>query len=253
MNQDWNRWVEAFSASQAEKKVDTVVIELQRRILVDFGRYLERNPCPLMDLTSTEINAWRATEPLRRSGPNWRGVCARTVSALLQFLESNGTIERNPFGGARKAAARSRKALEVSVEYFTQLLAPDEGLTDVRSVRIRLMLLLVKNFGLDIDQVRLARLDCIQPEQKTICHGSDGSDVSPIGEALWSEVERYLKVARPMIVGGGKSPYLFPVAAGALLPLGPHEFWREVRYYAGTRGLRTTFSGTGMRQALYHR
>jgi integrase/recombinase XerD len=129
------------------------------------------------------------------------------------------------------------------------LAAPDVGTP--RGIRDRAMIELLYATGLRVSELvalRPADVDLEEGVLRTVGKGRKERLV-PVGDEAAAWVSRYVRDARPALVGGRRSPHLFVNARGGrgLTRVG---FWKLLRGYATTLGLARRLSPHVLRHSF---
>jgi integrase/recombinase XerD len=117
-------------------------------------------------------------------------------------------------------------------------------------LRDKAMLELLYATGLRVSELVELRCDSVKLEAGFLrCIGKGSKErVVPMSEAAAENVRRYLDEARPVLLGGKKSPYLFVTPGGARLLR--ERFWRLIRDYAAAAGIPVTVSPHVLRHSF---
>ena len=177
---------------------------------------------------------------------------ARLLSTLRRFyrwLLRSGAIRRDPTALlARPRLGRSLPKALSEGEIEQLLGAPD--LASTQGLRDRAMLELMYASGLRVSELVGLRL-----QQLSLAHGvvrvsgKGGRErVVPVGEEALAWLKRYLEGARPGLLKGRASDYLFPSRKAARMTR--ENFWHIIRRYARAADIRRPLSPHGLRHSF---
>ena len=128
------------------------------------------------------------------------------------------------------------------------LAAPDVG--SERGLRDRAMLELLYATGLRVSELTGLRLDQVNPRQGVVrVVGKGGKErLVPLGDEAWHWLERYLRQARPVLLGARRSDDLFITAHGKAMTR--QAFWQLIKRHARNAGIETGLSPHTLRHAF---
>ncbi|NOR23136.1 MAG: site-specific tyrosine recombinase XerD [Desulforhopalus sp.] len=164
---------------------------------------------------------------------------ARRISALksfFTFLLRENLVTHNPFSTID--LPRSGKSLPkaLSQKEVRSLLAPPNIVTPI-GVRDNAMLFLLYSTGLRVSeliQLPLAACNLAAGFVRVLGKGNK-ERLIPFGDQAKEKIEQYLKTARPLILKGKRSNYLFITGRGSCMTR--LRFWQIVRKTALTAGI----------------
>lgn len=177
---------------------------------------------------------------------------ARRLSSLRRFYQHmirQGRMDEDPC--ARVDAPRIGRSLPAALsegEVEALLEAPDldtrEGLRD------RTMLELLYATGLRVSELVNLRLGQVNQQQGVVrVVGKGGKErLVPLGAAALDWLERYLREARPDLVGPAAGDALFPGARGGAISR--QAFWYAIKRYATIAGIDKPVSPHTLRHAF---
>ena len=220
-----------------------------RRDLLQFARWLEQRGGALAGCERGDLYDWLAYQQQR--GISARSV-ARQLSALRGFfrwLLREGRIREDPallVERPRTPAPLPGSLTEAEVEAL--LAAPD--VTTPIGLRDRAMLEVLYAAGLRVSELvglRLAQLSLRQGLVRVT--GKGGRErLVPLGEQALDWLQRYLREARPLLLGTVTSEALFPGRGGAAMTR--QTFWHRLRRHARSAGIRKRLSPHTLRHAF---
>lgn len=177
---------------------------------------------------------------------------ARLLSSLRRFyrrLVRENRIQEDP--SARIDAPKLGRPLPKSLseaQVDALLTAPDVGQT--LGLRDRAMLETLYACGLRVSELvglRLEQLNLRQGVVRVLGKGSKERLV-PLGEEALNWLQRYLTEARPLLLDGQPSDYVFPGRGGAALTR--QAFWYRLKAYARQADITTALSPHTLRHAF---
>lgn len=164
---------------------------------------------------------------------------ARRVSALrtfFNFLAQRGLVSTNPFAAVDLPRSGRKLPIALSESEVTALLDPPAVLTPVGR-RNRAMLYLLYSTGLRVSElVRLPLSACNLSACFVRVLGKGNKErLIPFGRQAKEKIEEYLSLARPLIVKGKRSNYLFVTNRGSCMTR--LRFWQIIRTTALAAGI----------------
>jgi integrase/recombinase XerD len=148
-----------------------------------------------------------------------------TLRNFYRFLAAEGKIETDPT--ERLAAPKQWQNIPkfLNREQIEGLLAAPDSAKPT-GVRDRAMFQLLYATGLRVSELCAVRLADLQPEAgvlRTIGKGNK-QRIVPVGKSALAAVQEFLRVARPKLLAGRSSPFLFVTARGGRLTR--QAFWK---------------------------
>ena len=209
-------------------------IESYRRDLRLFGDWLFRSSeKSLVEAAELDISAYLAYRVTSVSNirPSTQSRLISSLKRLYRFALSRGRVSVDPTirVDAPKSALRFPRTLsETDVEAL--LSAPDVG--SGSGVRDRAMLELVYACGLRVSElvnIKIASIDLNSGVVRVLGKGLKERLV-PLGEEASVWIDRYLREARPVILAGRSSDYLFVTTRGGAMTR--QAFWHLLKRHA---------------------
>ena len=218
----------------------------------------------------TQFAAWLATDSgvaLAAAGPEhvrshlaWQmeakkaspRTAGRLVSSLRRFYRyalQEGLRRDDPC--ADIAAPKLPRSLPLSLsepEVEALLAAPDAD-SDL-GLRDKAMLETLYASGLRVSELVGLKVQQVSLDMGVVRVLGKGSKerLTPLGQEALAWIERYQKLARPRILGAGRSDALFVTGRGA--PMTRQAFWKLVKRYAARAGIRSAISPHTLRHAF---
>jgi integrase/recombinase XerD len=185
-----------------------------------------------------------------------RGRSARTVARrlsalrrLFQFLQRTRRLAADPT--ANIESPRLGRSLPKSLsepEVESLLAAPDTG--SEAGLRDRAMLELLYATGMRVSELVGLRMDQVNLRQGVVrvIGKGDKERLVPVGEEAAAWLEKYMRTARPALLGNTPATTLFPGRRGA--PLTRQAFWHAIRRHAMKAGITRAISPHVLRHAF---
>ncbi len=232
-----------------EKGLSENTLSSYRRDLTHYLQWLQKNASSLLAAQKTDVMAYLG-ERLQQ------GVSPRSTARLLsclrgfyryQLREAQISIDPTLEVDSPKLGRPLPKSL--SEEEVERLLdAPD--CDDPLELRDRAMLELLYASGLRVSELvslKLGQLSVNQGVVRVVGKGSKERLV-PTGEEALSWLQRYLRQARPSLLGDALSDVLFPSRRGTMMTR--QTFWYRIKHYATRAGINKNLSPHTVRHAF---
>ncbi len=164
---------------------------------------------------------------------------ARRISALksfFSFLLRENLVKHNPFQAIDLPRSGRSLPKALSQQDVKNLLAPPNSTTPI-AVRDNAMLFLLYSTGLrvtELVQLPLAACNLAAGFVRVIGKGNK-ERLIPFGDQAKEKIDTYLKTARPLILKGKRSNYLFITGRGGCMTR--LRFWQIVRKTALAAGI----------------
>lgn len=231
-----------------ERRASPHTVDAYARDTLRFIEFLER--AAVTRLTEAETLE-RFSHSLRKANlaevSIARKLCA--ARAFLKFLYRRGALDQMPAPGAQAARVRRRLPTYLSQsEVRRLLLQPD--VTTALGVRDRCILELLYASGLRVSE--LLDLDAREAEISEMILrvvGKRGKErLAPYGQSARRWLDRYLREARPKLVGKTRCDRLFlNVRGGRLSRVG---LWQRLTQYAALAGITKNLSPHTLRHSF---
>ena len=207
-----------------------------RRDLTKFAAWLDRRGRTLLAAQRADVDAFLADQFRAKAKAT---SVSRRLSALRRFYALQllqGALASDPTLRVRAPKLPRRLPKNLSEKEVEALLgAPDTATT--LGLRDRAMLETLYATGLRVSELvglTLAQISLDMGVVRVVGKGNKERLV-PLGEESIRWVARYLKSARPTLIGGGKSSALFVTARRA--PLTRQAFWALVKRLGAKAGI----------------
>ncbi len=178
---------------------------------------------------------------------------ARLVAAtrsFYQYLRLSGAVAHNPADDLQAPRTLSTLPRFLSLEDVDALLAAPD-VTTPRGVRDRALIEVLYATGLRVSELVGLRLTDVRAAEGYVqCQGKGSKErIVPLGDAAADWVRRYVADARPALVRGRQSPWLFVNARGGAR-LSRSGFWKILKDYGQRAGLRAHLSPHVLRHSF---
>jgi integrase/recombinase XerD len=222
-----------------------------RSDLALFARCLRLQGLELVRADELQIHAYFA-ERSRHAVTFSARSQARLLSVLRQFyrvLMMEGQRKDDPSARLESPKMPRRLPKTLSEDEVERLItAPD--LSEPLGLRDRAMLELLYASGLRVSELVGLALPRVNVEHGMVqVIGKGGRErLVPMGEWAMDWIKKYLAEARPQLVVGAASDWLFITARGG--PMTRHNFWHLIRRYAKVAGVVSALSPHTLRHAF---
>ena len=179
---------------------------------------------------------------------------ARAVACFrgfYRFLVVDGRLKASPADDLRPPRAWKVLPRYLSVEEVDRLMAQPD-VTTARGLRDRALIELLYATGMRVSELISLRPADVNVEASYLtCTGKgDKQRIVPFGDEAGGWVTRYLREARPQLVGRRTSPRLFVNVRGGGPGLTRVGFWKILKGYAREAGLARTLSPHMLRHSF---
>lgn len=226
----------------AERGLAQLTVQAYARDLAQLTTFLEsRRITGLDDVTPAHLQAFVGHLARQGRSPRTRARCVSAIRGLFRFLDHAGLLPGNPATLLEARRQPGRLPHPVGQADVQRLLeAPGDG--NPRATRDRAMLEVLYAAGLRVSELVGLRSEALDLEAGAIRVVGKGSRerVVPIGAAARTALVAYLEQARPVLLHGTQSPYVFVTGRGR--PMTRQGFWKRLKAYVRRLGLP---AGTG--------
>lgn len=242
-------YVERFlDAAWMERGLSANTLMAYRADLVSLGRWLAARGKPLERATTANLQAFLAH---RMEGGSPRSTARQlsTIRRFFRYLVREGVNGEDPTVSiARPKLGRPLPKSMTETEVEALLAAPDTR--KPLGVRDRTMLELLYATGLRVSELVSLRREQINLQQGTVrvTGKGDRQRLIPLGEEAIVWLERYLAEARPDILNGRETPYLFPTSRSESMTR--QAFWHLIKRYANRAQIKEDLSPHTLRHAF---
>ena len=230
-----------------ERGLSKNTLDAYRSDLYAYAKWLAKSGRGITDTQAGDLLAYLAS----LGGKSVR-TTARKLSSLrclFQHLLRADQIQQDPseqIEAPRLGRPLPKSLTEAEVEAL--LNAPDTETT--LGLRNRTMLEVLYATGLRVSELIGLQLDRLNLRQGVIRVTGKGNKerLVPLGEEALDWLERYIKTARPDLLGHRPAACLFPSRRGAIMTR--QAFWYVIRRYAVIAGINKTLSPHVVRHAF---
>ena len=235
----------------SERRLAANSVESYARDLVMLGRFAAGRGAPVHSLSRTDLED--LVRGLMSEGRSPRSV-ARAIACyrgFYRFLVIDGRVKANPADDLRPPRAWKTLPRYLSVEDVDHLLAQPD-VTTPRGVRDRALIELLYATGMRVSElIGLRPADVNLEASYLTCTGKgDKQRIVPIGDEAARWVREYTREARRLLLGKRSSPRLFVNARGGGPGLTRVGFWKILKGYARTSGIKASISPHVLRHSF---
>ena len=195
------------------------------------------------------VMAWLLDLDRAGVGPRSRARGLSALKGFFNFLVREGHLKHNPAGDVETPRTTAHLPQVLSMEEVETLLAAPD-ISTPGGLRDKAMLELLYATGLRVSEllaVEIGRLNFEAGYLRTMGKGSKERLV-PFGDEARDWMKRYMTESRDRFLGRRTSPFLFLSRRGG--KLSRQYFWRKVRDYALTAGIRKSISPHSLRHSF---
>ena len=246
-----DHWIDRYlSFLTVEKGLSANTLESYSRDLQGFMAYLaDQDVLRLEDIQTTAILGYLIHLRRRGLNPTSRARHLVTLRGFFRFLHQEKVLPHDPAAIVElPKSGRHLPGVLSAAEIQALLAAPcvDRPL----GLRDAAMLELLYAAGLRVSElIRLKVLDLNFDAGYVRVFGKGGKErVVPIGRPAMRVLTRYLDQARPLLLKGESSAFLFVARRGR--PLSRQGFWKLLKKYAAQAGIRHPVSPHTLRHSF---
>jgi integrase/recombinase XerD len=234
-----------------ERRLASSSVESYARDLLLLAEYAAGRGAALQQLARPDLE--ELVRSLMSEGRSPRSV-ARAVACyrgFYRFLLVNGRLTINPADDLRPPRAWTALPRYLAVEEVDRLLAQPDVDT-LRGLRDRALIELLYATGMRVSElIGLRPADVNLQASYLTCTGKgDKQRIVPIGDEAAAWVRKYVRDARPRLLGKRRSPRLFVNARGGGQGLTRVGFWKILKAYARQAGLPPSLSPHVLRHSF---
>ena len=222
---------------RVEKGLSENTIKAYHRDIQKFAEFAVSRKLQTRDVSRSDIVDFLGS--LYRRGLDSRSVARHlvTIRNFFRFSLVEGYIEDDP--AATIESPRFRQSLPefLTLEEVERLLRQPDMSTPI-GLRDRALIELLYSAGLRVSELCGIRVEDLQMDAGFLrCVGKGNKErLVPVGKQALSILQKYLREARPQLLRGGSSPYLFLNQRGRKLDR--IAFWKLLGIYGRKAGLR---------------
>ncbi|QYJ78216.1 site-specific tyrosine recombinase XerD [Shewanella acanthi] len=233
----------------SSKGLSDNTLNAYRTDLRHFDRYQFERGRKLVDVTQGDVRdylAFRVEQKFARTSS------ARLLSSLRRFytyLVQTKQISTDPMALIESPKLSPQLPDSLSEAQVDRLLG-EPNVEDPIECRDKAMLELLYATGLRVSELVGLTMEQMSLRQGLVrIVGKGGKErLVPMGELAITEVEQYLKYARPELLKGGQSDVVFPSNRAQMMTR--QTFWHRIKLYALRAGIETELSPHTLRHAF---
>jgi integrase/recombinase XerD len=234
-----------------ERRLALNTVESYARDLQMLAEFAAGRSVAVDGLTRLDLEA--LVRALMSEGRSPRSV-ARAVACFrgfYRFLLLEGRVTINPADDLRPPRAWKALPRYLSVEDVDRLIAQPD-VTSPRGLRDRALIELLYATGMRVSELIAVRPPDVNLDASYLtCTGKgDKQRIVPIGDEAAAWVQRYIRDARPVLLGKRSTARLFVNARGGGPGLTRVGFWKILKGYAAQAGLPSTLSPHMLRHSF---
>ena len=234
-----------------ERRLSANSVESYARDLLLLQQFAAGAGTPAERLTRQQLEA--LVRQLMSEGRSPRSV-ARAIACyrgFYRFLAIDGRIAADPADQLRSPRSWKTLPRHLSIEEVDRLLEQPDVSTP-RGLRDRALIELLYATGLRVSELTALRPADVNLDASYLtCTGKGTKQrVVPMGDEAAAWVRRYLRDARPVLLGTRRSPRLFVNARGGGPGLTRVGFWKILKAYGRSAGVTTALSPHMLRHSF---
>lgn len=222
---------------RVEKGLSDNTVKAYRRDIEKFAGFAGQRSLGTKDVRRSDVVDFLGG--LYRAGLDSRSVARHlvTIRHFFRFALIEGYIEDDPAATIESPKFRQSLPEFLSLEEVNRLLQQPDTNTTVGG-RDRAMIELMYSCGLRVSELCGLRTSDLQADAGYLrCVGKGNKErLVPVGKDALNAVQRYLQTARPELLRGSSSPYLFLNQRGG--KVGRITFWKILAQYGRKARLR---------------
>lgn len=243
-------YIERFlDAAWMERGLSANTLMAYRADLMSLDRWLSASGKPLHQATAADLQAFLSQRMEGGSSPRSAARQLSTIRRFFRYLLREGIISEDPtLSIARPKLGRPLPKSMTESEVEALLAAPDTR--KPLGVRDRTMLEVLYATGLRVSELVSLRREQVNLQQGTVrvTGKGDRQRIIPLGEEAIVWLERYLAEARPDILNGRETAYLFPTSRSESMTR--QAFWHLIKRYANRAQIQQDLSPHTLRHAF---
>ncbi len=218
-----------------EKGLSKNTLEAYKRDIGKFTKFITEDSKDILNLKRSDIVGFIGF--LRESNYSSPSIarCLASIRGLFRFLQIEKAIDEDPTEDLQTLQRWQRLPKAISkTEVEGILSAPGEKPVEIRNAA---MLELLYSSGLRVSELVSLNTGDINFEAGFLTVTGKGSKqrVVPVNDIAIKKINRYLSDARPKIIKGRFSPYLFLAQGGR--PMTRQRFWQAMKGYGRKIGI----------------
>jgi integrase/recombinase XerD len=228
---------EFLNCLRIEKGLSDNTILAYRRDIEKFAAFTTERGLGTREVTRSDVVDFLASLYKRRLDSRSVARHLVTIRNFFRFALLEGYIDDDPAATIESPRFRQSLPSFLSIEEVDRLLRQPDTTTIV-GLRDRALIEIMYSAGLRVSELCGLRVDDLQLDPGCLrCIGKGNKErLVPVGKQALAIVRKYLRTARPELLRGGSSPYLFLNQRGGKLDR--ITFWKLLGAYGRKAGLR---------------
>jgi len=220
----------------AELRLSAATVDaylLEARLLLE---YLGSNELELREVTASVLIEYLVHRQLEGASGRTTAKSLSALRSFFRYLHRDGLIEGDP--SEHLETPRMPRSLpevfsQEEVNRLLEVIVPD----DPAALRDRCLFELIYSCGLRVSEASELTLDRYFPKARVLRVFGKGSKerLVPVGEVAASWLQRYLREARPALLGGRREKALFVNQRGQ--KLSRKGMWKRFKSHAAAAGV----------------
>jgi len=198
--------------------------------------FLAHHVAAWQDVESSHIRTYLGV--LKRKGLSARSIArhAVTLRRLFRFLEGEGIVKENPMPKVLLTPGPRKLPQTLSGDDIRKLLAQPDPAQPL-GARDQAMLELLYATGLRVSELVQLQTQRVSFQGDYVTVKGKGSKVRAVPFGKWAreKLSKYMTVARPKLLKGKSSPFVFTNRSGK--PMTRQGFWKLIRRHALLAGI----------------
>lgn len=171
-----------------------------------------------------------------------------SVKAFFHYEFRQGKIKRDPAETLKTPRVEKKAPTILTVDEVTSLLNQPGG-GSPKEVRDKAMLELLYATGIRVSELIGLRLEDVNlPVGFIVCKDEHKERTVPFGKTTRQALSQYLEQARPALLKGEGSPWLFVNCSGG--SMSRQGFWKIIKYYGEKAGIRADITPHTLRHSF---
>jgi integrase/recombinase XerD len=228
---------EFLNCLRIEKGLSDNTILAYRRDIEKFAAFATDRGLGTREITRSDVVDFLASLYKRRLDSRSVARHLVTIRNFFRFALLEGYIDDDPAATIESPRFRQSLPSFLSIEEVDRLLRQPDT-TNIIGLRDRALIEIMYSAGLRVSELCGLRVDDLQLDPGCLrCIGKGNKErLVPVGKQALAIVRKYLRTARPELLRGGSSPYLFLNQRGGKLDR--ITFWKLLGAYGRKAGLR---------------
>ncbi len=228
---------EFLNCLRIEKGLSDNTILAYRRDIEKFAAFASERGLGTREITRSDVVDFLASLYKRRLDSRSVARHLVTIRNFFRFALIEGYINDDPAATIESPRFRQSLPSFLSIEEVDRLLRQPDT-TNIVGLRDRALIEIMYSAGLRVSELCGLRVDDLQLDPGCLrCIGKGNKErLVPVGKQALTIVRKYLRTARPELLRGGSSPYLFLNQRGGKLDR--ITFWKLLGAYGRKAALR---------------